>query len=244
MNARIKTALNKVVGVVILVPVVYWLIRLYIYFYKEIDKSNHLGDGSGAQILCAAAFLIALGIIIYILFPPRPFLKIYKPGTIFINLKTNQVICLEEEKIFWIWEKPFGPMEEARYPRITISAEHRHIQPITANPKVRNLEYQVNFDLRPEYCELTPASVQKLWDLRPNWKYWKTNYHTMNLEVGKQIRSQLYEFGEVKSKEISIFYNPEDDKQQLAFAKLLKEFMRESMDNSPFMITGVLFSLN
>lgn len=85
-----------------------------------------------------------------------------------------------------------------------------HLNPITTNPKVRNLIYKVEIS---GGATLQECVSLHLWQKRNG------------RSADDWLRYQLYELNEAKSREMSQFYNPCDTSQQAEFRKLVEDWL-------------------
>ncbi|PIZ99383.1 MAG: hypothetical protein COX77_01740 [Candidatus Komeilibacteria bacterium CG_4_10_14_0_2_um_filter_37_10] len=85
------------------------------------------------------------------------------------------------------------------------------VQPITDNPKVRTLKYEVG---------ITVTDLNKLF-YSPERLSHKTHYQAYEM-VNGIVQYQLHEFNNINSKQLSLFYNPYEKEQLLALDSLIK----------------------
>jgi hypothetical protein len=106
-------------------------------------------------------------------------------------------------------------------------AKSMTLHPITDNPKVRNLTYQV----RVKKASLFDTSGR-----------WEAVLLPFNLDVDTWLEYQLYEFNEMHSKKAARFYNPLDTKQQAEFASMVEEFLKPHLEAMGGSLVSVSFS--
>jgi len=193
--------------------------------------------------------LLGIWIILLLLGSSQPLLKEYEAETILFNKKTKGITYFSEKICFWFWEnnKLYPPklMQESKFKDITVEKEERRVL-ITSNPRVLDITYSVVFTIRQELLNKTQESIQKKYNIFGNSIFGNSISRSGNaiISVNKSIKSALYEFSEKNLKELTKFYNPEDNTQQLEFSELVKEYLKEEMNNSPFTISEIKFHLN
>jgi len=243
--------LNALVGIPTIAAIIYFFYPLLIDLFNyqnSLATSGNIGSSSLLLLACIilAALLISLagwGIRLLVGSAQRPLLVVLGEDTVLMCEKDNYPKeYFSEEHCFWRWgcNKRFKGMYGVSYSELKVDRvlqEVRRVQPITTNPKVRNICYLVSFDLNQSLKGKNLASLQKRRSLLGDHWYG-------DISVTKIMKSALYEFSEAKSKEIAEFYNPEDPKQQEKFSNLVKSWMSEIMAGSPFIITNVTFSLD
>lgn len=103
-----------------------------------------------------------------------------------------------------------------------------HIEPITANPKVRRLTYRLEYQI---------VDQEKFdgWFLGINRSY-ATSF-------ASAVKFHLFEFQERHSRELATFYNPEDAKQQSRFAGLIMDDVGPRLVDYGLIIKEARFNL-
>lgn len=179
------------------------------------------------------------------------FLTEYKAGTILLNKKTKKITYFSQKTCLWFWENdklyPSQDITKCIFSDVGVYCEQRCVNPITENPKVRNLGYTVEFKIQDCLLKQTEESIQERYNLFGADSIAKFSIYLKDIPmvyVSKNIKSALFEFSEKYSKIISKFYNPEDDKQQAEFAGLLSEYLKDEVSNSVFLISEIKFYLN
>ncbi len=99
--------------------------------------------------------------------------------------------------------------------------------PISVNPKVREISYSVELMSieSPEEALNRLKFEKEVRPLKDHLKFW------------------LYEFHEKHGKEIAEFYNPVNEKQQQKFSSLLKDFISPHLEKTGVEISNVRFNL-
>jgi hypothetical protein len=173
-------------------------------------------------------------------------------GMKFYYVPPNTVVYTAEGKILKVYDNIDGKAENGWYVWESIAhrlmAEGRFgsyaqshfsvpmtISPITPNPKVRRIRYEVQFDSLGK-----PEEFLSLLKITEKWGH----------KADQMILYHLYEFNEKHSKEIAEFYNPMDGQQQQKFAALLTDYLLEKPGfgtftdtNAPIRIGRILFNL-
>jgi hypothetical protein len=151
----------------------------------------------------------------------------YKEGDVYLSGD-------KEVKIFhfdqWLWRNETkGWRKYIIYPT---SIYGMKVTPITSNPKVRSLSYDLTV-----VPILTPAGIKNHQTL---FFYGKTKERNQN----NFVTSLLYDFNEEQSKELAKFFNPLKKEQQDGFKNLLEESMGEKLELVGLKIGSAKFRLN
>lgn len=123
----------------------------------------------------------------------------------------------------WEWEK-FANLPA----NITRSS---HVNVITTNPKNRRISYNLSARI-----------------VDPN-KYFqvagriKKNSESIEADISASLRFWCYEFNEANSKDLAMFYNPDDQVQRLRFNELVENWMNSKLMDSGLAIRGTGFSI-
>ncbi|MCX6763425.1 MAG: hypothetical protein NTZ97_01690 [Candidatus Moranbacteria bacterium] len=138
----------------------------------------------------------------------------------------------------WVWDKRCSELKDGQlvsyaenYFEVKMAGPHS----VTQNPKVRSIEYTVNFEIYgnpEEYLKL-----QKFAE-----KYRRTNNVSFATSQN-MIAYWLYELNERRSKELAEFYNPLDNVQQDKFNQLVKDFLSEPLRDSGIRYKYAEFSI-
>lgn len=114
-----------------------------------------------------------------------------------------------------------------------------HLQPITQNPKVRNLKYIIRLTVNQH-----PQMMLALEKVLGEWKSRGV------MSVSSLAEYLCYELHEEESVSMAKFYNPRDSGQQSSFSILVRSFFARKLDwNGPhrvepqFVIEEVAFTL-
>lgn len=116
------------------------------------------------------------------------------------------------------------------------------LHPITINPKVRDLRYEVAIECggSPEDLLLCQQAIQPF----PKQLYeGGVNEHHRFTQLKPWLEYQLYEFNEQHSVEAAKFYNPLDQNQQEQFQKLLEGFLGPRLQSAGARFISANFSL-
>ncbi|OHA31304.1 MAG: hypothetical protein A3B11_01655 [Candidatus Taylorbacteria bacterium RIFCSPLOWO2_01_FULL_44_26] len=151
------------------------------------------------------------------------------------------------EKPTFMWQKNYDKLsEEAEFLNYDF-AKHRSlvamtVTPITDNPKVRKITYQVQVGWIN-----TPEAYAAYWKETAEFREgilmgnsWVSNF-TRRLD--RFVRYNLYDFNEEKSKELARFFNPDRSEQQKEFRDLVQNFLGEKFKRAGVQITWAEFSL-
>jgi hypothetical protein len=91
------------------------------------------------------------------------------------------------------------------------------VEPITDNPKVRNLIYVVEVEIDPAYY------------------FYEGRVKKTTADAVKKIESCLYEFNNQYSRELGEFYNPHDDVQLEQLSKIVTSYLNQPHHLGPFL---------
>ncbi|GEM_PF-2978353 len=193
-------------------------------------------QGASKDFLWLAGTLSAIGAILFVLYTLIITDRMTK--TVAANsalVQDGKIIEVFPEKLeFWKWQfrKLAGGAE-----LITAVPHYLNVgmqlQPITQNPKVRKLSYNINIRVHE-----TPDDVLQLRSLLAPWKSRGIKDVTSLLEF------ICYEFNERASQELAKFYNPRDLEQQKSFAEAVVSFVKKQLgEKLPFKVQRVSFSL-
>jgi len=156
-----------------------------------------------------------------------------RPGSVFV--KDKKIIRRFTEKFLcwkWEYEKLLDGVElltvNPRYVKIDM-----HLRPITENPKVRDLFYNIVIEI-----DKTPEQHLALMEFLSKWRVRGVRY------VQDVLQFICYELNEEMSKELAKYYNPCDVEQQQKFKNIVVDFIRKRLEYQlPFTIKSVSFSL-
>ncbi|MFH0873728.1 MAG: hypothetical protein V1846_02700 [Candidatus Komeilibacteria bacterium] len=161
---------------------------------------------------------------------PMTCVKTHYVASVRLALPDKNVADVEWTTVhLWSWD----PRVDARHNKWVSLADWQQsagmkVQPITDNPKVRNLEYRVSWEYPTE----------------TDLEGWTTLLTELKGETPQTYMSrQLYEFDEKHSRELAKFYNPLDGYQQTEFRDLLMKFMWPTLQKSNLRIVEATFSL-
>ncbi len=119
------------------------------------------------------------------------------------------------------------------------------VQPITPNPKLRDLHYDFEAVIGPDleayghYIAKFGAPMLDKYDENRVLKPPRLN----SKDINNFVRSLLYELNERHSRDLAEFYNPLDDEQQKRFSNLVRQFIEEDLRKVGLQIRSVRFSL-
>jgi hypothetical protein len=114
----------------------------------------------------------------------------------------------------------------------------RRFQPITPNPKVRNVGYEVSLAFGE-----TPESAQSFYS-RYGWVTSEQFGDGMPAQAKLDVQYQLYEFDEFHSIEVSRLWNPLEPTQQQEFESLVRNFLEPVMAPLGLRVDSAKFSFN
>jgi len=141
-----------------------------------------------------------------------------------------------EEVYYLVWDRAWRSIVKAQKKgaKIVSYAFEDHfftsrLNPITPNPKVRHLTFNVHARMGGSTDRLL-----RLWHFlpRPNSLGWQD-----------ALESELYEFSEANSQELATFYNPLDKVQQDRFYALVARALGPFLAKSGLMLDGASFSV-
>lgn len=144
-----------------------------------------------------------------------------------------------------MWKQDWHKMSRGAHLGKYIFPLYSHVaitaHPITENPKVRSLEYQIEVRGQPNPQALVllerAAGEKKVQEFAHDDGVFYDRLLTY------EVKSLLYEFNEKNSKRLALFYNPLDDSQQTEFAKLAHEFMDTPLTNMGSSILSIKFDI-
>jgi hypothetical protein len=113
-----------------------------------------------------------------------------------------------------------------------LSTDEMRVQPITSNPKVRDITYRVKVQFTSRLVE-APHSL---------FAIWRKSATTVQENVDKFVRQLCYDFNEQYSIELGAFYNPLDQTQQEKFSAKLREFLEPKLANVELAFDSTAFS--
>lgn len=134
-----------------------------------------------------------------------------------------------EERVFWPYTWKWAELN--RQGKIVSYAAQRKeesqvFQPISENPKVRNLRYTVSI-----FIMGSPES------------YIKYKAAVGDNKVDKFLKYWLYEFQEQHGRQLSGFYNPLSEEQQKKFELLVRNFLETHLESSGMRFGNAKFTL-
>ncbi len=129
---------------------------------------------------------------------------------------------LEFPNVLWRWE--FYLYRIQKFPRINRIS--MNASPITENPKVRQIKYNVGVEMKREI-----AATQAFIDSRLRWK------------EEEFIKSILYDFNEECSRKLGWLFNPLNQEQQEHFFGLISDFLNPRLAKVGLSVTSATFSL-
>src|SRR3989344_6276213 len=142
--------------------------------------------------------------------------------------KFYAVVANKKQLTLWFWDYNIWTRNKnwqlVNFADPEKSSAAMHIQPITTNPKVRNLNYSVGVSVGN-----TPEDFIAWNRLKVNLQNW--------------LEFQLYEFNEAHSRELAEFYNPASREHQLKFQSLLRAFLLPLIKDKGLYLTGSSFVL-
>jgi hypothetical protein len=124
------------------------------------------------------------------------------------------------DEAFWKWRVPSN-LTIIPFCELITAAEGR-VKPISANPKVRELLYNIVFSTG-EIVE----NIVRAWSSagKPRTDYSLILQKEVRKHFDNWLKFQLYEFNETHSQELSTLYNPMDENQQNRFRKMIEDFL-------------------
>ena len=141
-----------------------------------------------------------------------------------ISSQTVAEVNLDSGMFWWRWD-PRLDKQKNRWVSLAVWDQQVTMQlnPITDNPKVRDLKYWIEWDLPPE-TDLVA---------------WTTLMQELNGDSPQTyVQRQLYEHN---SPELAKFYNPLDEAQQTRFRQLVEGFMQPVFERTQLKLKNVRF---
>ncbi len=118
-----------------------------------------------------------------------------------------------------------------------------NVDPITANPKVRKLKYEIQFSSGTG--SVTAEHMLQL--VRQATKVSKQGRvdgdRTLEAVLERWLKYHLYNFNEATSRQLAELFNPLDDQQQKAFWDLVNEYFEPIVAGSGLMVHRANFNL-
>lgn len=227
----------------VLIP---WILNIIvviaaIYGVVLIARKKSLGSEFAVFLVCAclASLLVSIS---SMSFAPG-FWMFWRSGAHVFEKDGSLVTVVPDGKALWGGSKLANGRHVAylsdKY-KLYVSMK---VQPITANPKVRELNYSV------ELAISNNAESMSLYVARfgaPSLKMFSQGTYQLYFESGeieKHVQSLLYEFNEYHSKELSKFYNPFDENQQQEFGRLLRTYVEKDAASFGLEIRRARFTL-
>jgi hypothetical protein len=151
--------------------------------------------------------------------------KKIEPKSLILAQNGAVKMIYSERGWLWKWDQILRGAKIASYASKEVKVTLNFL-PITLNPKVRQLKYEVKLETID-----TPACYLLYRDAlgRKGGEAW--------------LKFQLYEFNEKSSAEIAKLYNPLDDVQQQEFIKLLRSFLGPKLKDSGMSFRGARFDI-
>ncbi|MDO8655541.1 MAG: hypothetical protein Q7R48_04020 [bacterium] len=202
---------------------------------------EHAASLAGLYAFCLTATIVVASVASMI-FSPGVWL-FYRSGAHVFEKDGRLVTVVPDGQALWGWSQLTKGREIAYLSDKYKLYVGMKVQPITANPKVRELAYTV------ELAISNNAESMSLYVARfgaPSLKMLSQGTHQLYFEseeIGKHVQSLLYEFNEYHSKELSKFYNPFDEKQQQEFGQLLRTYVEKDAARFGLEIREARFSL-
>ncbi len=149
-------------------------------------------------------------------------------------LRNGEVVAVFEQSVFR-FQKNYNQLAQGcqllSYESVACLAD-MHLNPITTNPKVRDLRYVVHIQVkenpqaRLSFLKTCVAfgSTKGTLDGSGN--------HVAPPGLTAYLTYHLYEFNEAKSKELAELYNPLDANQQSRFAAMVVNFLSETLSRA------------
>lgn len=159
------------------------------------------------------------------------------PNSVLVSGTTGKIDRVVTKKLM-VWKRTFTRSGLANIVLGTQTAFiNMEVSPITKNPKVIMLRYKVEvkglFDDSTKlqlFLDNMWASGIKLWD----------DFRRHILSV---VKFQLYELNEKNSKELAVFYNPEDKKQQANFQTCIADLINPALRKVGLVVESASFQL-
>ena len=167
------------------------------------------------------------------------------PGESLVYDTENNLVStvFTEDSHLWPWDIRISGREVKSYSAF-IHTVQMSVSPITENPEVRRLAYNVVVEANgtPEDFLLFGEGFLSFGN-----SYTTVNDLSYKILVHSSLNSwleyQLYEFNDSSSKKLAYFYNPLDKKQQEDFSRLISDFLEPQLAGSGVRFTSATFSL-
>lgn len=136
-----------------------------------------------------------------------------------------------EQVRLWRWDPRISGLNILSY----YEKENRFsfkVQPITPNPKVRQLHVNITFVSAGtlQLYRLYRRFCRSLWPKHQSFDAW--------------VQYQLYEFKNARSKDLGELYNPLEPTQQDRLTAMLKSFFEPMLENSGVILAEASFSVD
>lgn len=130
------------------------------------------------------------------------------PGETMLITSTGEVKGVFPERTsIWRWDSRLDGTEWVSYAKRDESVR-MSVSPITENPKVRGLTYEVTVEI-----------------LGSSESYLVLQEVTEGKGIRHWLKDQLFEFNEAHSRDLAKFYNPLDEDQQDEFEEMVRSFL-------------------
>jgi len=185
-----------------------FLVLIYCILYVYSQKRKYKYIEISTYIRCA--FSVVASFVITAVIYGLLFITMIPGNSIIIDENANYVASFEHRAWLWDNDKLLANTKTCSYKQEDVMISFTGPHAVTANPKVRNIAYSIKLVKfgSPQKFIAHIKTVENFGGDTENWlAYW------------------LYEFNEAKSKELSKFYNPKDNEQQLEFLDLLLNFL-------------------
>ncbi|MDP3992904.1 MAG: hypothetical protein Q8Q05_01680 [bacterium] len=214
----------------------------FILYMKKTHSESHIN--SGLPLLTYFGSIFTAMTVLVGAIGEHPGLWLFlQPGTYVFNKEGKLLEEVKEGQALWRW----APTARGRYivqagPFYATTYEMK-VQPITSNPKVRDLHYEVGVAIRSgtdAYSRFLATFGDPGLDGDP------MSGRPLRLESEKArtfVRSLLYDFNEEHSRDLAEYYNPLDETQQAKFASLVRPYLKDKLTAVGLEIRSIRFSL-
>lgn len=209
-----------------------WLFSLVVFGLLSWFLLNWTFSFKGENFFQGILFIascITLAIIITVLlgWGPRLLVRKFQAGMHDVLMSGNRVLhLLESDELYWRWTAIRQGLHAKEFR--TRGQVKTHLHPITENPKVRDLHY----DVVTELAGTDQTALQAAYD-RWHGGHWS-----------QEVERILYDINELRSRELSVFFNPLDPDQQERFRAVIEEDLVPRIAPLGLKVSHVSFWLN
>jgi len=204
-----------IVSILVGLPIGWYIFR------RAQRKGEERAESVFTAIVAFILITIFSGVILFALTT-----EIIPDQSLFLTKQGELQEMFPDKITLWKWDERLRGVTVVSYATRKTSVI-MSFSPISQNPKIRNLTYFVE--------------VEDMGSPTAYFQYQKT---IGQKSVDKWLKYYLYEFNEKYSREVAKFYNPFDFHQQMAFEKLIKDFLQFHLKDSGLRFKRAHFKLS